>query len=155
MQIKKKQSDDSSKQEKGEKQENVSELNVLQPNVITAIDVTKQNMIYQRKQEKIETNDNINNNNQSENVLKNNVYFKHINTYDELIDDLQSIDKKNCLTFIDIDQTMVIPKTPFIWGLPKTDAFVSNLYKQKKYNNDEIKYILQQMESQYYASELR
>lgn len=29
--------------------------------------------------------------------------------------------------FIDIDETLVLPKTPFIYGLPKSDAYMSHL----------------------------
>ena len=55
--------------------------------------------------------------------------------------------------FFDIDETLVMPNTTFIYGLPNTDTFLTNI-KQHEYLSQYYNYITTKMENEYYDSNI-
>ncbi|CAE7706057.1 unnamed protein product [Symbiodinium sp. CCMP2592] len=54
--------------------------------------------------------------------------------------------------FFDIDETILMPRTPFIYGMPKTDAFLKSLGHCER---EALVWIGPQMEEAYYAAPLQ
>lgn len=58
----------------------------------------------------------------------------------------------NSAIFLDIDETLIMPKTNFIYGTTKTENFIKGLVQ--KYNRNTLDIIFQKMEEHYYQSKV-
>jgi len=58
----------------------------------------------------------------------------------------------NSIVFFDLDETIIIPKTHFIYGIPRSDNFTSKL--KYIYSDSMYKNITKQMENIYYSSKV-
>lgn len=60
--------------------------------------------------------------------------------------------KDNSLVFFDVDETLIIPKTQFIYGIPHSELFMKKL--NKNFSPQEVSQILKRMEEEYYKSKV-
>lgn len=69
-----------------------------------------------------------------------------LNSIEHIFDFFES----NSVVFLDLDETIIIPKTNFIFGTKKTEKFIKDI--QYKYSKTTLELIFQKMEEEYYNS---
>ena len=74
----------------------------------------------------------------------------HASTLAELEEILQSLNTSQI--FFDLDETLLMPETPFIYGMPESDAFLARLEPCEQAALQDLR---PRMEAAYYASPLR
>lgn len=71
-----------------------------------------------------------------------------IKTIDKILPEI----KENSIVFFDVDETIIIPETQFIYGIPHSDQFIKKL--KKDFSPEKVVKILKKMEEEYYQSEV-